>query len=155
MLQKYFSLQVNKQAGGSCENEQTDLGHFQPVGHLPDACSRFSAPLPCSPCLTAHADIDGNVNLCLSSQTSPSRVYRLAVAFNPKGISSARGLFIPSHHDGEEPLASRGRWQTAPCCHSAGGSTTQPVSATEAKPGHHEESFTCLLHLTEAPADSS
>ena len=54
------------------------------------------------PCLTAHADVgflnDGSVNLWFSSEGSPIRVYKAAVAFKPEGISSDRGLSGPSHH---------------------------------------------------------
>lgn len=148
MLQKYFSLQVNKQAGGSCENEQTDAGHFQPVGHLPDVCSRFSAPLPCSPCLTAHADIDGNVDLCLSSQTSPSRAYRLAVAFTPKGIpllvafSSLHIMMgknlLQAEADGKQsPTLSLCRWlhNATRVCHRSETWTPRGVLHESAAPG--------------------
>lgn len=103
-------------------------------------------------CLTVPADMgflsDGSVKLWFSSEGG---LFKPPDALKPKGIASDWGLFSPyvimgknifeGEADGKpNPTLSSLQVSTLPI---SGGSTTQPVCATEAAHGHHEESFTC------------
>lgn len=121
MLQKYFSLQVNKQARGSCKNEQTDFGIFSQWDTCWCVFPLLRIPALALPILTAHADVgflnDGSVNLWFSSEGNPIRVYKPAVAFKAKGISSDRGLSGLSHHyRGRTSFNERQMANKAPHC---------------------------------------
>lgn len=91
MLQKYFSLQVNK-PGDHVKTSKLILA-FSVSGALAGcAFPLLRIPALALPGLAAHADVgffsDGSVKLWFSSEGSPIRVYKPTVAFKPKGISS-------------------------------------------------------------------
>lgn len=85
------------------------------------------------PWLTVHAHTgfinDGSVSLGLSTEGSPSRVYKPTVAFKPKGISSDHGPFGPSQPC-RGGMAFKERRMAGKTRHSCFGSPTlAPVSA--------------------------
>lgn len=96
--------------------------------------------------IPAHADMDflndGSVNLWFSSEGSPIRVYKPAVAFKPKGFPLMVAFLALHIITGEEPLLMReADGKQNPTLSSlqvstpfiSGGSTTQPTSAMEAR----------------------